>query len=299
MQSAAVDINYKSDPERRVGTKVTDSGDWRRGVTAEQMRAVVRTIDPSVAHIARIQDYWLGGKDHFEADRIAGDEAIAQLPDMVASVRNTRAFLGRTVRFLTEERGVRQFLDVGTGIPTAANTHEVAQAIAPESRIVYVDNDPMVLAHARALLTSTSAGRCAYIDADIREPEKILNAAGEVLDLTAPVAVVLMAVLQFVPDENDPYGLVRRLMDAVPSGSYLVISHPASDLQAAAMASMATKLNQLMAQRVKPRSKDEVTAFFDGLDLVDPGVIRCPEWRPDRPEDAAGKSTMWGGVAEK
>ena len=278
---------------------MTQSDDWRRAATAEQLRNVVRAIDPSVAHIARIQDYWLGGKDHFEADRIAGDEAIAQLPDMVASVRNTRAFLGRTVRFLTQERGIRQFLDVGTGIPTAANTHEVAQRIAPESRIVYVDNDPMVLVHARALLTSTDEGKCSYIDADIREPDKILADAAEVIDFTRPVAVVLMAVLQFVPDADDPYGLVRKLMAAVPDGSYLVVSHPAADIQAAAMAGMATRLNQLMAQQVKPRSKAEVTAFFDGLDLVEPGVIRCPEWRPDRPEDAAGKSTMWGGVAEK
>jgi hypothetical protein len=274
-------------------------GDWRNGVSADHVRSVVRTIDPSVAHIARVQDYWLGGKDHFEADRLAGDEAIAQLPDMVASVRNTRAFLGRTVRFLAGERGVRQFLDIGTGIPTAANTHEAAQGVAPESRIVYVDNDPMVLAHARALLSSSAEGRCAYIDADIRAPEKILAAAGEVLDFRQPVAIVLMAVLQFVPDGEDPRAIVRRLMDTVPGGSYLVISHPASDIQAAAMAGMATRLNQLMAQRVKPRSREEVTAFFDGLSLVEPGVIRCPEWRPDRPQDAAGKSTMWGGVAEK
>ena len=278
---------------------MTQGDDWRRAATAEQLRNVVRTIDPSVAHIARIQDYWLGGKDHFEADRIAGDEAIAQLPDMVASVRNTRAFLGRTVCFLARERGIRQFLDVGTGIPTAANTHEVAQRVAPDSRIVYVDNDPMVLAHARALLTSTAEGKCSYIDADIRDPDKILADAGEVIDFTRPVAVVLMAVLQFVPDADDPYGLVRRLMAAMPDGSYLVISHPAADIQAAAMAGMATRLNKLMAQQVKPRSKAEVTAFFDSLDLVEPGVIRCPEWRPDRPEDAAGKSTMWGGVAEK
>jgi O-methyltransferase involved in polyketide biosynthesis len=278
---------------------MTQDDDWRRAATAEQMRSIVRTIDPSVAHIARIQDYWLGGKDHFEADRLAGDEAIAQLPDMVASVRNTRAFLGRTVRFLTQEQGIRQFLDVGTGIPTAANTHEVAQRVAPASRIVYVDNDPMVLAHARALLTSSAEGRCAYIDADIRDPENILETAAEVIDFSEPVAVVLMAVLQFVPDDDNPYELVRRLMAAVPAGSYLVISHPAADLQAAAMAGMATKLNQLMAQRVKPRTRAEVTAFFDGLDLVEPGVIRCPEWHPDHPEDAAGKSTMWGGVARK
>jgi len=274
-------------------------GDWRRTVRADQVRSVVRTIDPSVAHIARIQDYWLGGKDHFEADRLAGDEAVSRLPDMVASVRNTRAFLGRAVRFLAGERGIRQFLDIGTGIPTAANTHEAAQGIAPESRIVYVDNDPMVLAHARALLASSAEGRCAYIDADIRDPEKILASAGEVLDFREPVGVVLMAVLQFVPDEDHPRDIVRRLMETVPDGSYLVISHPASDIQAAAMAGMATRLNQLMAQRVKPRSRDEVTAFFDGLSLVEPGVIRCPEWHPDRPEDASGKSTMWGGVAEK
>jgi hypothetical protein len=278
---------------------MTPTGDWRRAATAEQMSALTRTIDPTVAHIARIQDYWLGGKDHFEVDRVAGDEAIAQLPDMIASVRNTRAFLGRTVRFLAEEKGIRQFLDIGTGIPAASNTHEVAQGVAPESRIVYVDNDPMVLAHARALLTSSPEGQCAYIDADIRDPETILNTAAEVLDFTEPVGVVLMAVLQFVPDDDDPHRIVRRLMAAVPPGSYLVISHPASDIQTAAMAGMASRLNEFMAQRVKPRGRQQVTAFFDGLDLVEPGVIRCPEWRPRRPADAKGKSTMWGGVARK
>src|SRR5215475_6275518 len=142
---------------------MTPSRDWRRAATAEQMSALTRTIDPSVAHIARIQDYWLGGKDHFEADRLAGDEAIAALPDMVASVRNTRAFLGRTVRFLARDAGIRQFLDIGTGIPTLSNTHEVAQAVIPEARIVYVDNDPMVLTHARALLTSNPRGMTSYV----------------------------------------------------------------------------------------------------------------------------------------
>jgi hypothetical protein len=276
---------------------MTANRDWLRPAPAEE--TTTRSIDPTVAHIARVQDYWLGGKDHFEADRIAGDEAIAALPDMVASVRNTRAFLGRTVRFLAAEAGIRQFLDIGTGIPTASNTHEVAQAVAPESKIVYVDNDPMVLAHARALLTSHPAGKCAYIDADIRGPERIIDEAAQVLDFTQPIGVVLMAVLQFVPDADDPYAIVRRVMAAVPAGSYLVISHPASDIQAAAMAGMATRLNQFMAQRVKPRSRAEVTAFFDGLELVPPGVIRCPEWCPEKPEDAAGKSTMWGGVARK
>jgi hypothetical protein len=290
------DACFAEDVQRR---PMTDGGDWRQAATADQIRAVVRTIDPSVAHIARVQDYWLGGKDHFEADRVAGDEAITALPDIVASVRNTRAFLGRTVRFLAGQAGIRQFLDVGTGIPTASNTHEVAQQIAPESRVVYVDNDPMVLAHARALLTSSAEGRCAYIDADIRDPEKVLNNAAEILDFSQPVALVLMAVLQFVPDADGPHDLVRRLVTAAPSGSYLVISHPASDIQASAMAGLAARLNALMAQQVKPRSREEVGAFFDGLDFVEPGLIRCPEWRPDNPEDAAGKSTMWGGVAVK
>jgi hypothetical protein len=280
---------------------MTGGEDWRQATTPtpEQLREAARTIDSSKAHIARMQDYWLGGKDHFEADRIAGDEAVAQLPDMIDSVRNTRAFLGRTVRYLAGQAGIRQFLDIGTGIPTASNTHEVAQRIAPQARIAYVDNDPMVLAHARALLTSSPAGRCAYIDADLRDPEKILDDAAGVLDLSAPVAVVLMAVLQFVPDTDDPHGIVRRLMEAVPAGSYLVISHPAADLQATAMAGLATRLNQLMVQRVTPRGRGTVTAFFDGLELIEPGVIRCPEWRPDNPQDAAGKSTMWGGVARK
>src|SRR6185437_10570093 len=196
-------------------------------------------IDTSVAHIARIQDYWLGGKDHFAADRIAGDEAIQALPDMVASVRNTRAFLGRTVRYLSREASIRQFLDVGTGIPTASNTHEVAQEGAPEARVVYIDNDPMVAAHARALLTSHPSGMTSYVDADLRDVDHILEEAAGLLNFRRPVAVVLMAVLQFVPDEDDPWGIVSRLMAAVPPGSYLVISHPASDIQAEAMAGMA------------------------------------------------------------
>jgi hypothetical protein len=258
-----------------------------------------KDLDPNVAHIARVQDYWLGGKDHFEADRIAGEEGIAALPDMVASVRNTRAFLGRTVRFLAGEAGIRQFLDIGTGIPTANNTHEVAQSVAPESRVVYSDNDPMVLAHARALLTSDPRGTTAYIDADLRDTQKILAVAAQTLDFTRPVAVVLCAVLQFIPDEDNPHGIVARLIDAVPPGSYLMVCHPASDLQAAAMADMAKRLSTLMAQRVKPRSREEVTRFFGGLELVEPGVVRVPEWRPASPEDAQGRSTMWGGVARK
>ena len=271
---------------------------------AESWRADARDdpspdIDVTVAHIARVQDYWLGGKDNFEADREAGDVAIAAFPDMVASVRNTRAFLARTVRYLAAEAGIRQFLDIGTGIPTANNTHEVAQAVAPESRIVYVDNDPMVLAHARALLTSDPRGATAYIDADIRDIGKILAQAARWLDFSQPLAVVLMAVLQFVPDGDDAYGIVGQLVDAIPSGGYLVISHPASDIQAAAMANMAARLSQLMSQKVTPRSHAEVSRFFDGLRLVEPGVVRVPEWRPASEADARTASTMWGGVARK
>jgi hypothetical protein len=256
-------------------------------------------IDFTVAGIARVKDYWLGGKDHFAVDRAVGDEAIVALPDMVASNRNTRAFLGRTVRFLTAQAGIRQFLDVGTGIPTASNTHEVAQGIARESRVVYVDDDPMVLAHDRALLTSHPDGKTSYVDADLRDVGLVLAEAGAILDFGQPIGVILMAMLQFIPDDADPWVIVARIMAAVPSGSYLVISHPASDIQAAAMAGMAQRVNQLIAQQVKPRSKEEVSGFFVGLDLVPPGVIRCPEWRPDSPADASGKSTMWGGVARK
>lgn len=255
-------------------------------------------FDTSVAHIARVQDYWLGGKDNFKADRVAGDEAIEAFPQMVASVRNTRAFLARSVRHLAEA-GIRQFLDIGTGIPAVNNTHEVAQAVAPESRIVYTDHDPAVLVHARALLTSSPEGRTAYLDADLRDPERILREASPTLDFSRPVAVMLIAVLHCVPDEDDPYGIVARLVDAVPSGSYLAISHPANDIQAAEMAGMATRLNRLMAQKITPRSRADVTRFFEGLEVAEPGIVRAPEWRPDSPAGASGVSTMWSGIARK
>jgi SAM-dependent methyltransferase len=277
---------------------VADEGAQSRPVDAVD-DAGSPDIDVTVAHIARVQDYWLGGKDNFQADREAGDVAIAAVPDMVASVRNTRAFLARTVRYLAAEAGIRQFLDVGTGIPTANNTHEVAQAVAPESRIVYVDNDPMVLAHARALLTSDPRGATAYIDADIRDTGRIVAEAERWLDFSQPVAVVLMAVLQFVPDEDDPHAIAAHLVDVIPPGGYLIISHPAADIQAAAMATMATRLSQLMSQKVTPRTHEQVARFFDGTELIDPGVVRVPEWRPVTEADAGTPSTMWGGVGRK
>ncbi len=253
-------------------------------------------FDTSVAHIARVQDYWLGGKDNFAADRAAGEEGIAAFPGMVASVRATRAFLARTVRYLAGEAGIRQFLDIGTGIPTANNTHEVAQSVAPQSRIVYADNDPVVLSHARALLTSKPEGATAYIDADLRDTGHILAEAAQTLDFGEPIAVMLVAVLQFIPADDDPYKIVTQLLAAVPAGSHLVIAHPASDIEAKAMADMAKRLNKLMAQQVALRSHAEVSRFFDGLTIVEPGVVPAPEWRPASEVEAASASTMWGGL---
>jgi SAM-dependent methyltransferase len=272
---------------------------WRGSAPGEEPEPP--QFDTSVAHIARVYDYWLGGKDHFAADRAAGDEAIQAYPDMHSSVRANRAFLRRAVRFLAAEAGIRQFLDIGTGLPSANNTHEVAQAIAPESRIVYVDNDPVVLAHARALLTSGPRGDTGYLDADARDTGKILTEAAQLLDFSQPVAVMLVAVLHVIGDEDDPYQLVARLMRAVVPGSYLVITHPPSDMRrdAPGLAEAAVKLSQLMAQRVTPRSRAQVSRFFDGLELVEPGVVPIQHWRPDIDADAAARAGMWGGVARK
>ena len=256
-------------------------------------------IDATVAHIARVYDYWLGGKDNFAADRKAGDEALRAYPDLVSSARANRAFLARTVRYLAEEGGIRQFLDVGTGIPASDNTHEVAQSVAPECRVVYVDNDPMVLAHARALLRSTPQGATEYLDADVRDPEKILHEASWLLDFTQPVAVMLVAVLHLVGDDDDPYGIVRRLMAALPPGSSLTISHVPSDINAAAMKTVRARLNRLLTQRSTYRSHEQVTRFFDGLDLVPPGVVPIQEWNPGTAEEAGAAAAMWGGAALK
>jgi hypothetical protein len=256
-------------------------------------------LDTSVAHSARVHDYWLGGKDNFAADRAAGDAVMEAYPGIVMSVRANRAFLARVVRFLTEEAGVRQFLDIGTGIPASNNTHEVAQSSAPESRVVYVDYDPVVLTHARALLTSAPGGVTDYIDADLRDPSKILREAASTLDFSQPVAVMLIAIMHLIVDADDPYGLVGRLMSAVPAGSYLALSQVASDIEPERMAEAARRYNRLARETQRHRTHGEVTRFFDGLDLVDPGLVAVHEWRPG-PEIAAGtRSGMWGGVARK
>jgi S-adenosyl methyltransferase len=253
----------------------------------------------SVAHVARVYDYLLGGKDYFAVDREAAEQAMQINPDIVPTARANRAFLVRATSFLTREAGIRQFLDVGTGMPTNNNIHEVAQSIAPEARIVYVDHDPIVLSHARALLTSAPEGVTDYIEADLREPETILAEAAQTLDFSRPAAIMLIAVLHLIVDADDPYELVRRLVDAVVPGSYVVISHVASDIDTGAMISMANRLNELMEQQAVPRTYREIAAFFAGLDLLEPGLVRVPEWRPASAGDAAVRAQMWGAIGRK
>jgi S-adenosyl methyltransferase len=255
-------------------------------------------IDTSVPHIARIYDYWLGGKNNFAADREAAQRALAVMPGIMPSVRANRAFLVRVVTYLADT-GIRQFLDIGTGIPTANNTHEVAQKIAPSSRIVYVDNDPIVLAHARALLTSTRKGATAYIHADLRDPGKILSAAARTLDLSKPVAIMLVAILHCIPDEDGPHSIVAGLLGGVCSGSYLAISHPVKETDSSQVAQAAARMNDVMPQKVTPRTTAEVARFFDGLELVSPGLVKSPLWRGRPGAEVTYEDPMWGGVARK
>jgi hypothetical protein len=255
-------------------------------------------LDAAVAHPARVYDYWLGGTNNFAADREAAEQVISVRPAIRAEARANRAFLGRAVRYLTEQAGIRQFLDVGTGLPSADNTHEVAQSVAPEARVVYADNDPIVLVHARALLASAPEGVTAYADADLRDTERVLAAARETLDLGEPVAVMLIAMLHHVPDGDDPYGIVARLVDAVAPGSYLVLSHPASDIDVAAVTEVARRYNARVPAGQQRRSRDEFAQFFTGLDLLEPGIVPTTQWRPTEPAGSA-PVPMWAGVARK
>ena len=255
-------------------------------------------VDTGVAHIARVYNYWLGGKDNFAADREAAELVISSYPSILASVRAQRDFLGRAVEYLVAQAGILQFLDIGTGLPTASNTHEVAQLVAPESRVVYVDNDPIVLAHARALLASDPQGSTAYLDADLRDTAEVLAEAAETLDFSKPIAVMLIGVLHCIPDADDPAGLVRRLLDAVPPGSYLAIAHPASDIHASQIGTATHRLNQVMADPVTMRSHGQVARFFDGLELVEPGLVQVHRWRAD-PADPDAELANYGGVARK
>jgi hypothetical protein len=254
-------------------------------------------IDTSVAHSARVHDYWLGGKDNFAADRAAGDAVMEAYPGIVMSVRANRAFLARVVRFQAAECGIRQFLDVGTGIPAANNTHDEAQSAAPDCRVVYVDYDPVVLTHARALLTSSPEGATDYVDADLREPDRILEQAARTLDFSRPVAFMLIAIMHLIVDADDPYGVVRQMMAGAASGSYLALSQVASDIESEQLAEAARRYNRMAHETQRHRSHAEVARFFDGLELIEPGLVPVQEWRPGPETAAETRSAMWGGVA--
>jgi S-adenosyl methyltransferase len=270
---------------------------WYDSVVPEDAASPPRDIDVTVAHPARVYDYWLGGKDNFAADRAAAEQVLEAKPGIRDNVRANRRFLARAVQFLAAEAGITQFLDIGTGIPAANNTHVVAQSVRPEARVVYVDNDPIVLAHARALLTSV-AGPIVFIDADLRDVGTILSRAAQTLDFSRPVAVMLIAVLHLIPDEDDPWGIVASFLDAVPSGSYLVLSHPARDVETERSEQAARRYNQHVAAPMRRRSRPEVARFFDGLELVGPGLVQMHQWRADA-TDPAAPSSGYAVVARK
>ncbi len=263
-------------------------------------------IDTSVAHVARVYDYLLGGKTNFAVDREAAERAYAAWPGGLdgvrADARAHRALLGRVVRHLAGEEGIRQFLDIGTGIPRENNVHEVAQRVASECRIVYVDYDPIVLAHAHQLLTSTPEGTCDYIYGDLRDPETVLRKAASTLDFSMPAAVLLFGILHFFAAAQDPYAIVTRLAEALAPGSYLAISHLARDVHGEALTETFDRLNQQMSESVVLRTQAEVTRFFDSLDLVEPGVVQLPQWRPDAGPEGAHPDRplpMWCAVGCK
>ena len=264
---------------------------------------MVPDVDVSRPHMARIYDYFLGGKNHFAADRETAEKILQTNPAIRIAARENRAFLGRSVRYLTAEAGIRQFLDIGTGLPTTNNVHEVAQAVAPASRVVYVDNDPLVLAHARALLNSAPEGRTAYIHADLREPRKILDdpAVREVLDLDRPTALVMLATLHLIQDDDKPAEIIAQLLDALPGGSYFVASHITMEHAADAIAA-GQRTMRGAGLSAQARSSDEFARLaFAGLELVPPGVVLVSEWRPagDGPRPAPAEVNCYGAVARK
>ncbi|WP_121717084.1 SAM-dependent methyltransferase [Streptomyces sp. E5N91] len=262
------------------------------GHTAQQK------IDTSVPHSARIWNYWLGGKDNYPVDEQAGDAYTAVFPGIVTVARSSRAFLRRNITHLVAEAGIRQFLDIGTGLPTADNTHEVAQRVAPESRIVYVDNDPMVLAHARALLYSTPEGATAYIDSDVLDPDTVLEAAARTLDFDRPIALILSNILGHIPDYDQARSVAARLVDALPSGSYLSINDGSRGIDPEFDRAQ-DGYNESGAAPYILRTVDQITAFFDGLELVEPGVVPVTRWRPDADTEDPGLIGEHGGLARK
>lgn len=239
------------------------------------------SIDTTQAHTARVWNYWLGGKNYYPVDQEVGEQISAVLPDIVDAARAQRGFLIRAVRYLAGEAGIRQFLDIGTGLPTASNTHEVAQAMAPECRIVYVDNDPLIIVHARALLTSAPEGVTDYIYADLCEPDNILREAARTLDFTRPIALMLLGIMEHIVDTDKACAIVKQLMDALPSGSYLALCDPTTEVRPEVMREAVRQWNQSATPPVKARSRQELLRFFDGLELLEPGVVSASLWRPD------------------
>ncbi|MEU3342041.1 SAM-dependent methyltransferase [Streptomyces sp. NPDC002144] len=266
--------------------------------TEDPAEALRRRIDTLRPHTARIWNYWLGGGDYYEVDRVAGDRIRELHPSIDEYARADRLFLGRAVRHLVANAGIRQFLDIGTGLPTADNTHEVAQRLAPESRVVYVDNDPLVLAHARALLTSAPEGRTDHLDEDLRNVEAVLERAAATLDLSRPVALMLLGVVIFVGDDEDPYGIVRRFMEALPAGSHLVLSHTITTPALPEVDEAVRFWNEHGTPALTQRTPEAVARFFDGLELLEPGVVSCSRWRPEEGDEPV-EVAMYGGVARK
>ncbi|OEU96188.1 SAM-dependent methyltransferase [Streptomyces oceani] len=270
------------------------------GLFASGESASPPQIDHTVAHSARMWNYWLGGRDFYDVDRQAGDHIRALHPDILDYARADRAFLGRAVRYLAEEAGIWQFLDIGTGLPSADNTHEVAQRVTANARVVYVDNDPLVLAHARALLTSTVSGSTDYLDADLHDPAGILRQAAATLDFDQPVAVMLLGIAMFVNEDDQASAIVRELMDAVPSGSHLALSHTITGPGLDDVDDAVRFWNSVGTPKLTQRTPEQVARFFDGLDLLEPGVVSCSRWRPEatpwgEPEEVA----FYCGVARK
>ncbi|WP_326692195.1 MULTISPECIES: SAM-dependent methyltransferase [unclassified Streptomyces] len=256
-------------------------------------------IDTTVPHSARIWNYLLGGKDHYAVDRAAGDKVCQVFPGMVDITRHSRAFTGRVVRHLGHEAGIRQYLDIGTGLPTVDNTHEIAQRVAPESRIVYVDNDPLVLAHAQALLTSTPQGATSYLHADVRDPDSILSACANTLDLSRPVGLMLMGILGLVGDYDEARAVTVRLLDALPPGSYLALNDGSTTDPDYVEAIRRFNANS-GAVPYTPRTPEEIAGFFEGLELLEPGITSCPRWRPEAlPFGEPREIAVHGGLARK
>jgi hypothetical protein len=269
------------------------------GLSGPDRELALSRLDTSAPHSARVWNYWLGGTDNYPADREVGDRVMAMLPSIVEQARADRAFLGRAVAHLAGDAGIRQFLDVGTGLPTVDNTHEVAQRVAPSSRVLYADNDPLVLLHARALLTSSPEGATDYVEADLQDPESILREAEQTLHLTQPIALVLMGVLHHVPDTRTAYSIVDRLKNALAPGSYLVINHASNAVYGAASDESVAHWNKFGRPTITLRTPAEIERFFDGWEVAEPGVVSCSRWRPGGIDESAAEVDEFAAIAVK